>query len=387
MIFFPIILSALCDAVVPQQAIVGTMISPERFDKDVIPMGIGETLDVNITLNSFRLLSMDQKEETIQFQQEFLMTWHDHSLGWSRRNFSAYRFEWVKVRQKDIWVPDIIYYSTIDNERIIETKEAYADVKYDGTTRLSVPSTVTLPCTLQLDNFPYDDQTCDLLLGSWIFDENQLKTTPTEMTIEPAPSNVPQRSSIIYVGNSEWSLTEIEVSNYTLTIKKDGNYSLIRYRVKLRRKPVYYVMVIQVPTLLIGTVTILGMFTPFSQRMERWQKVELGLNMLLAISMMLNLVSNMMPKAERLPLLGNYIIAEIFLCSAATVVSIGLLEVHARADQRKWRPPDCLCRWVLFSCGRRIRKGQKRAMMDPIATIPPKMVSLDDDVAADLLKA
>ncbi|CAJ0579135.1 unnamed protein product, partial [Mesorhabditis spiculigera] len=331
---------SLCHAVVPQQAIVNQMLKPSIYDKSVMPVDDGETLGMNITLNSFRLLSMDQKEESIQFQQEFLMTWKDRNLGWNRKNFS-YDLEWVKVSANQIWTPDVIYYSTIEIERLLDENQSYADVKYDGTTRYSYPATVTTPCNLQLDNFPYDEQTCDLLLGSWIFDDHQIDTNPTETNLQPT-GKVGSRSSIIFTGNSEWELLGITVSNYTMVIPRDGNYSLIKYQVRMKRKPVYYVMVIQMPTLIIGTLTLFGMFTPFSQRMERWQKVELGLNMLLAISMMLNLVSNMMPKAERLPLLGNYIIAEIFLCAIGTVFAIILLEIHARADQRHWRPPDWL---------------------------------------------
>ncbi|CAJ0575773.1 unnamed protein product, partial [Mesorhabditis spiculigera] len=351
------------------------MINGSFYDKDVPPMEGDELLLINITLNSFRLLDMDEVEETIQYQNEFLMMWFDPTLGWDRRLFPDYDSEYVMVPEDQLWIPDVIYYSTIDSEPILTPKDSLVMIRYDGWVRVSVPATITVPCTLRLQDFPYDEQHCNITLGSWIFTEEQITVVPNEQKIVPTPqSNIGQLPSIEYTGNSEWQLLSIDVSQIVEDISGDGNYSLILYEVRLKRKPVYYVMVIQTPTLIIGTVTIFGMFTPHSQRMERWQTVELGLNMLLAITMMLNLVSSYMPKTSRLPLLGNYIIAEIFICSIGIVVSMVLLEIHSRAAQRNWQPPDWLIKIVLFAWG-----SKKFAVSsDPPRDRPPSHQELSE---------
>ncbi|CAJ0943810.1 unnamed protein product, partial [Mesorhabditis belari] len=162
-----------------------------------------------------------------------------------------------------------------------------------------------------------------------------------------------------------------------------GNFSQIRYSIYLQREPVYYIMVIQIPTFIIGTITIFGLFSSYSQRMERWHILDIGQNMLLAISYMLNLISDMMPKTAQLPLLGNYIIAEIFVCAIGMLISIVILEFHARADQRNWRPPDWLCKIVLFSCRR--MKVKALAQPDPVRKRTIPITKIDDEVA-DMLK-
>ncbi|EPB72176.1 hypothetical protein ANCCEY_08739 [Ancylostoma ceylanicum] len=62
--------------------------------------------------------------------------------------------------------------------------------------------------------------------------------------------------------------------------------------------------------------------------------------MFVSISMMLNLVADMMPKASRLPLLGNYILAQIFVCAGAVLVSIVTLILHQRCHTRCLTPPQ-----------------------------------------------
>ncbi|UMM29764.1 hypothetical protein L5515_011964 [Caenorhabditis briggsae] len=82
-------------------------------------------------------------------------------------------------------------------------------------------------------------------------------------------------------------------------------------------------------------------------------EVELCLNMFAAISMMLQLVSDMMPKASRLPLLGNYIIAEVFVVTAATIAAIVIQQVHHHVHTSAIRPPNWLRCLVLCDCKQR----------------------------------
>ncbi|CAJ0943816.1 unnamed protein product, partial [Mesorhabditis belari] len=331
---------------IPQeQQILNYMMNPLYYDPLVPSIEWGKALRINITLNALRLVSLDQQEETIVFQDEFIAMWFDPNLGWDKKDFPDYLADFVNVPYKQVWIPDLIYYNTIDQEKVLLDEWTFVNVRYDGWVRASMTATRTLPCELHLADFPYDRQKCVLMLGSWTYDDNLIQLDPTATEFEADLGVLAGENSgvISYFGNSEWQLIKIDAYEKREIYNQpagDWNYSLIYFNLHLERKPVYYVMIIQIPTLIVGVLTILGMFTPFSQRMERWQRVELGLNMLLAISMLLNLLSSMMPKVERLPLLGNYIVAEIFICSIGTVVSITLLEIHARADQRNWRPPD-----------------------------------------------
>ncbi|CAJ0568909.1 unnamed protein product, partial [Mesorhabditis spiculigera] len=166
-----------------EQQIVAYMINGSFYDKDVPPMDGDELLLINITLNSFRLLDMDEVEETIQYQNEFLMMWFDPTLGWDRRLFPDYDSEYVMVPEDQLWIPDVIYYSTIDSEPILTPKDSLVMIRYDGWVRVSVPAT----------DFPYDEQHCKITLGSWIFTEEQITVVPNEEKIAPTPqSNIGQ---------------------------------------------------------------------------------------------------------------------------------------------------------------------------------------------------
>ncbi|WKX99685.1 hypothetical protein Q1695_014506 [Nippostrongylus brasiliensis] len=305
---------------------------PKSYETGVRPGDENTATIVTVIPNKFILLAMDQQEETINISEEFLLSWVDPQLAWNP-NVTAYTREWIKVPERNIWTPDIIFNSAIKREEVIPAEERMADLRFDGTVRESNPSVITSPCPLRINSFPYDVQICNLTIGPWNFGADEVVVKASTNSVLPTPGR--------FDGNSEWELRSIEAFE-EIQVLQNETYSLLIYQIKLKRKPVYYVLVIQAPTFIMTSLTIFGIFTPFANTPERREKITLGLNMFVSISVMLNLVADMMPKASRLPLLGNYILSEIFVCSAALLVSIIILILHQRCHTRCIRPPKWL---------------------------------------------
>ncbi|EFO92890.1 hypothetical protein CRE_10018 [Caenorhabditis remanei] len=319
----------------------------QTYDVDMKPSD--DLTMVTITPNTFILLSMDQTQETIQYSEEFLLKWFDPILSWNR-SAVAYDKEWLKIEASRVWLPDVIITNSISIDELLDKDLQMADLRYNGEIRTSLPAVVSSPCPLRIENFPYDVQKCNISMGSWSFDRDFVAVNSSVDVLWPQKGRIE--------GNSEWellSITMVRSDNYDTLM--ESWFSEVTYIVTLKRKPVYYVLVIQAPTFILCTITIFGLFTPNSNEDERLSKalfqVELCLNMFAAISMMLQLVSDMMPKASRLPLLGNYIIAEVFVVTAATIAAILIQQVHHHVHTSAIRPPTWLRRFVLCDCRRR----------------------------------
>ncbi|EYC32370.1 hypothetical protein Y032_0003g1536 [Ancylostoma ceylanicum] len=209
-------------------------------------------------------------------------------------------------------------------DEVMPIEERMADLRYDGTVRISNPS---------------------------IEGNGKNATSRVDCSFLTKIARVWYNQSLSYLkGNSEWELSSIRAYSQLQPDSDETIYSSVVYQIELKRKPVYYVLVIQAPTFIMTTLTIFGIFTPFSNTPERREKVTLGLNMFVSISMMLNLVADMMPKASRLPLLGNYILAQIFVCAGAVLVSIVTLILHQRCHTRCLTPPQWLIRFLFCAC-------------------------------------
>ena len=98
----------------------------------------------------------------------------------------------------------------------------------------------------------------------------------------------------------------------------------ITYFVILKRSPSYYIFTLIIPSTCITIVTIVGFFTPHSTTGENTEKVSLGVNALLSMSIIMMMVSGEVPAtSEVIPLIGKYYIGLIFLIFGAAFTTTG----------------------------------------------------------------
>lgn len=116
-------------------------------------------------------------------------------------------------------------------------------------------------------------------------------------------------------GNSEFETVSF-TGEERFDIDYYGSYSLLTFNLILKRRPEYYIYVLFVPSFLLTTLCIIGIFTPTSTEGFRSEKMTLGLTTLLSMAVILNITADAMPKsAKGLPLLGKQnALSSLFCC-------------------------------------------------------------------------
>uniref|UniRef100_A0A914WBT2 Neurotransmitter-gated ion-channel ligand-binding domain-containing protein n=1 Tax=Plectus sambesii TaxID=2011161 RepID=A0A914WBT2_9BILA len=173
-------------------------------------------------------------------------------------------------------------------------------VRPDGVAVLSYPNLITQRChRFDLADFPFDTQRCSARYASWSYSSGQLSLKPLDKDIKEQ-----------FREHSEWILEEIKPMHSIETFNNALGESFIRdeviYDFVLRRKPDHYMYTVAVPCFIITTLSIIGLFAPFSSTGERQEKVTLGLNTLLAVTVLLLMIAEEMPRSmdgESQPLL------------------------------------------------------------------------------------
>ncbi|EYC32367.1 hypothetical protein Y032_0003g1535 [Ancylostoma ceylanicum] len=290
---------------------------------------LNENDAVNLTIiaNALTLLRMDQAEETAIFSAEFILEWKDAFLKWDPAEFDGQKR--VKIKEVQIWRPDVTVSTSIAKESLLDASERYVDVFYDGVVRQSVYAVYTNLCNMKVNEFPYDSQVCTIDIGPWSYTDEEVHSIPGKSIESP------------YTG----------------------------FELYVERRPQFYLWVLLIPTFVITTVSICGLFIPTNTLGDREEKVNLGLTTLLSSAVILEIVANSMPKASALPLLGNFILAEIFVVAAGVVCSVITLTLHHRANTRKWKPKPWMMKILgmtgskkfFLSSLRRIEKPKKGA--------------------------
>lgn len=152
---------------------------------------------------------------------------------------------------------------------------------------------------LDMTDFPFDSHNCFLEFCSWTY-------SGTEMDILEGKYSYELPNSMKQVASPEW---DYEIVNIEKIVEweccPNQSYPLMRLHLFLKRKPLYYMINLVVPTVITCYVSFFGMFSPSSNTGERLEKAFLGITTLLAVSLLMLTVSNTLPVTSvAIPLMG-----------------------------------------------------------------------------------
>tara|TARA_B100000795_G_scaffold225443_1_gene181173 strand:- start:798 stop:1970 length:1173 start_codon:yes stop_codon:yes gene_type:complete len=143
-----------------------------NYDKRVRPVkNFNDSINTKFSLKINSLEFFHQPEEKIKFNVELDLYWKDEFLSWNFSEFNNAKS--LNINPDRIWTPDIELYNSGGYPEIW-TKNLESKVDYNGNVFLSIPVLLTFSCFLELRDFPFDKQVCELSFGSWKFSKKYL---------------------------------------------------------------------------------------------------------------------------------------------------------------------------------------------------------------------
>ncbi|VDO92375.1 unnamed protein product [Haemonchus placei] len=115
-------------------------------------------LKVSLELINGSFLQLDQVSQSVYVQLEFSAEWLDIRLTWEPSNYSD--ISYIYVRRSQVWVPDFTIRNSEKTEESLPEETQYVYITYFGLVSTFWNLVVRQPCTLKLEKFPFDTQTC-----------------------------------------------------------------------------------------------------------------------------------------------------------------------------------------------------------------------------------
>ena len=167
---------------------------------------------------------------------------------------------------------------------------------------------------------------CDLIFASWTYDGSFLDIHV----------NSDEGDLTNFIQNGEWHKIELtafkQVKKYSCC---ETPYPEIYYKLRIRRRPLYYVFNMIFPCLLITLVAFLGFLLP----PDSIEKVGTGITTLLSLTVFLMLVAESLPPtSEQLPLLGIYYFITITIVSFSTFMAVVTVNINNKGLRGKRLP-------------------------------------------------
>uniref|UniRef100_A0A2K5P980 Cholinergic receptor nicotinic gamma subunit n=1 Tax=Cebus imitator TaxID=2715852 RepID=A0A2K5P980_CEBIM len=241
---------------------------PAERDSDVV--------NVSLKLTLTNLISLNEREEALTTNVWIEMQWCDYRLRWDPQDYEGL---WVlRVPSTMVWRPDVV----LENK-----SQTYSTNEID----------------LQLSQ--EDGQTIE-----WIF-------------IDPEA----------FTENGEWAIRHRPAKMLldTAAPAQEAGHQKVVFYLLIQRKPLFYVINIIAPCVLISSVAILIYFLPAK---AGGQKCTVAINVLLAQTVFLFLVAKKVPEtSQAVPLISKYltfllVVTILIVVNAVVVLNVSLRSPH-----------------------------------------------------------
>ncbi|XP_004637375.1 acetylcholine receptor subunit gamma isoform X2 [Octodon degus] len=237
-----------------------------------------DVVNVSLKLTLTNLISLNEREEALTTNVWIEMQWCDYRLRWDPQDYGGL---WVlRVPSAMVWRPDIV----LENK-----SQTYS----------------TREINLQLSQ--EDGQTIE-----WIF-------------IDPEA----------FTENGEWAIRH-RPAKMLWDSEETGHQKVVFYLL-IQRKPLFYVINIIAPCVLISSVAILIYFLPAK---SGGQKCTVAINVLLAQTVFLFLVAKKVPEtSQAVPLISKYltflmVVTILIVVNAVVVLNVSLRSPHTHSMAR-----------------------------------------------------
>ncbi|CEF65117.1 GH10531p [Strongyloides ratti] len=263
------------------------------------------------------LINIDEKNQIMQTNVWLTFNWNDCQFNWDPKNYGG--IESLRVANDRVWLPEIVLFNNADGNYEV-SYHSNVVVDYKGNVQWVPPAIYKSSCTIDVEYFPMDQQICHLIFGSWTYKKDEVKLSwyMNKRSVELSD----------YSPSGIWDVIDVPGQ---LTDDK----SRIHFQIVIRRKPLFYTVILIIPTVLMAFLSIMVFYLPA----ECNEKITLGTSILLALVVFLLLVSKILPPtSDTIPLMAKYLLLTFVLNILTIMTTVIIINIYFRSETTHQMP-------------------------------------------------
>lgn len=245
------------------------------YDPQIRPnYNTSKSTTVQLGMSLKQIVQLDEWKEVLGTYVWLRMFWKDEHFKWNASDYDG--ISQIRLPSNFVWTPDIFLYNNAHPDFARFSSKAFVTVTSDGSIMWLPPAELATFCKLDYSRFPFDDQFCEIILGSWNYNGVELKL---ELHDEHE----------IYLGeyweSTEWKVlgTEAVIHEIAYPCCPDEPVHLAKFFLKIRRNSMPYVKMTVLPCIVMQVITLLMLWLPVCSR-ERMVSIMLSFVALTVIS-------------------------------------------------------------------------------------------------------
>ena len=235
--------------------------------------------------------------------------WIDTNLKWE--DGSKFKLiDYLVLPDTLVWKPEISIISHFSNMTSFVLSEGQrVMLEPDGRVNWFPTGRVYTKCLPNLRMFPFDVQVCDIRLQCWNFPTSQIKLKPANEKEEYGQVAAFKPVLNRWTENSQWRIIKNETL-YGRQLSPSGHcYTFVTLRIILQRKPMFQVINIILPSLIVSGAEMVTFYLPFTDPTA----VQISVTCLLAYTVFQALLMQNIPREiDTTPLVSLYIDLQMF---------------------------------------------------------------------------
>ncbi|XP_070571844.1 neuronal acetylcholine receptor subunit beta-4-like isoform X1 [Ptychodera flava] len=294
------------------------------YNKLALPISnVTEILNITFGLAISQIIDVNEKSQIMTTKVWLRHSWTDSHLHWDPGLYDGITS--IRVPAQSLWIPDVLIYNNADGSYDVQNM-AMANVFYNGTVQWVPPAIYKSSCKINVEYFPFDEQTCKMKFGTWTYDG-------TVVDLLPEDDIATKRD---YWDSGEWEIVKSPGKrNSVMYPCCEENFVDITFNFTISRKPLFYVANLLLPCALISFCSVLVFYLPS----DCGEKMSLCTSVLVSLSVFLLLITKLIPaNANTMPLITKYLLFTMVLVTSSIVIAVFVLNIHHRSPSTHVMP-------------------------------------------------
>ncbi|KAJ8319468.1 hypothetical protein KUTeg_004559 [Tegillarca granosa] len=287
------------------------------YSKIVFPRtSQSDAIEVKMDYSLLAITDFDEVAGTIEMAGILTITWTDQLVISAYNPATHGTITNYLIPQDNVWKPGIAVFNTVKSVTSMGDSSYKIRITVaDGTMEWKPAIVTKTGCIVDAAFFPFDTQTCEVQFTPWGYKSTEVYLSYNQSTI--ATEN--------YDESAEWTLKSTSASTEVI-----NGISYLKYELTLVRKPVYFLLNMVLPVLVLSLLNTVVFLLPAASG----ERIGFTLTAFLTFAVFLSLVSENLPRTSSpLSLLCYFLMCMVLVSAGTAIITVFTLRIYFKDDE------------------------------------------------------